>query len=210
LEDQGRLPIVIHNQATLAQAKGEWGAAHTFYRKAMQVFDDTNDLAGYSTGYHNMGTLAHYEGDYEMAANFYFEADEYYKELHDPIGRAGISANLGVLPGAGPDYTTARDNLLRAWESFGYVGDQLSCAAVASSLGYIEREQSNLSTAVMWNLFALGIRSRRELAESLIDVEALHLDRRMLGDREFRTILKEYISEADAGQLNSTIDAWGI
>ena len=208
LQDQGRLPIVIHNQATLAQAKGEWDLAQALYQEAMQIFTEINDLAGFSTGYHNMGSLAHCEGDHEMADNLYLEADRYYEELGDPIGRAGIAANVGVLHAAKHDHATAREHFARAWATFARAGDQLSCAAVASSLGYLGARESNPAAGVMWSLFSLARRSRHQLEESAIDVQALRQHRAALGSVDFRSITERHIPVADVERLGIVLNAW--
>ncbi|MCF0091699.1 tetratricopeptide repeat protein [Micromonospora sp. MH99] len=210
LHDQGRLPIVVHNEATLAQLSGDVATAHARYHQALTLFTELNDVAGFSTGYHNIGALVHSEGDYGLARDFYRLADEAYEKLRDPIGRAGIAANLGVLHAARGDRAAANESCLRAWRVFAHAADVLSCAAVASTLGLLRLDAGTAVDGVPWSLRALLTRSRHGLGEAAVDADALARQRAAIGRRGFTRLLGLHLPERAAGELDDLIAEWNV
>ena len=205
LHDQGRLPIVVHNEATLAQLSGDVTTARARYDEALTLFTELNDVAGFSTGYHNIAALVHSEGEYDLAEDFYRLADEAYEKLRDPIGRAGIAANLGVLHAARGDRAAANESCLRAWSVFARAADVISCAAVASTLGLLRLEAGAAVEGVPWSLRALLTRSRHGLGEAAVDADALARQRAAIGRRGFARLLGVHMPEQAAGELNDMI-----
>jgi tetratricopeptide (TPR) repeat protein len=205
LHDLGRLPIVLHNQATLAQLRREWAIARDYYEQSQTMFSDINDVAGFSTGRHNLGALAQAEGDPVLAEELYAESDRLYEKLRDPIGRAGVAVNMGVLVVSRGDLAAAGDLYRAAWTTFAAAGDVLSCAATASNIGRLEVAAGTPGDGVRWSLYGLLARSRHGLTEAAIDLRTLAEQRRMLGRREFKRCLGEVLPQ-QADDLDRLVD----
>ncbi|MFI6071301.1 AAA family ATPase [Actinoplanes sp. NPDC051343] len=205
LHDQGRLPIVVHNEATLAQLQGDLATAHARHDEALALFTELNDVAGFSTGYHNLAAVVHCEGEYDLAEDLYGLADEAYRDLHDPIGRAGIAANRGMLRAARGGRDEANELCLHAWHVFCGVGDVLSGAAVASTIGLLRLNGGAPAEGVPWSLRALLTRTQHDLGEAAVDADALARQRAAVGRRGFPRLLSRHLPDEAVVELDRLI-----
>ena len=81
----------------LAQARGDYGTAHTYYQRALTIFEALGDRAGMAATYHQLGILAHDQSDYNTAHTRYQQALTIFEELDDRVNIAKVRRNLDIL-----------------------------------------------------------------------------------------------------------------
>ena len=74
-------------------------------------------------------------------------------------------------------------------------------AATISQLGVLATERGNPEEAVPFNLRSLAIRLQIGSPQARTDIHWLNRQRELLGEERFGEILREHVSEEDAGKV---------
>ena len=136
-----------HNLGILAQARGDYNTAHTYYQRALTIFEELGDRANMAATYHQLGILAQARGDYDTAHTLYEQSLHIEEELGNRAGMATTYGQLGTLAQARGDYDTAHDRYQQALSIFEELGDRANMATTYGQLGVLAHDQSHYDTA---------------------------------------------------------------
>jgi tetratricopeptide (TPR) repeat protein len=105
------LEILAENQASLQEPSrawvytslgnvyirlGEYEKAHSFYEKALEIYDAIKDLPGQGKVLGSMGDVALRLGDYDKAMVFFEKSLGAYRQIGDASGQAKVLGNMGI------------------------------------------------------------------------------------------------------------------
>lgn len=133
----------------LAYHQGDYEAALTLYRQALDIHHQTANVDGTAVGLNNVGSVYSDQEKYDEAYAYFKEALAIRRRLNEPTRLAGILINLGNLrirqgdiAGAVPIYQEAYDLAIRADYPMAqmYAADCLGYAACMRRDPYAARE----------------------------------------------------------------------
>ena len=127
----------------LARARGDYDTAHTYYQRALTIFEALGNRAGMATSYHQLGVLARARGDYDTAHTYYQRALTIKEELGNRAGMATTYHQLGALAHDQSHYDTARTHYQRALTIFEELGNRVNIATVRRNLDILAQDQND-------------------------------------------------------------------
>jgi|GEM_PF-2275377 len=84
-----------HHLGILAQNRGSYDEALTWYRKALEIKEELGNRADMASSYHQVGMIAELKGSYDEALTWYRKAMEIFEELGNRSGLASSYVQLG-------------------------------------------------------------------------------------------------------------------
>ena len=137
----------VHRLGRLAQARGDYKAAQTLYRQALDINERLGNEPGIASSYGQLGMLARDLGDYATAENRYRQALEINERLGNQSGMASSYGQLGMLAQLGGNYATAENRYRQALEINERLGNQAGIAGLYHQLGILAQDRGDYTTA---------------------------------------------------------------
>ena len=148
------------NLGILAQLRGNYEKAETFYRESLKIEQEIGDQAGVSMSLHNLGILAQDRGNYEEAETFYRESLKIKQKIGD---QAGVSISLhqsGMLAQLRGNYEEAETFYKESLKILQKIGDQAGVSGSLHQLGMLAQLRGNYEEAETFYRESLNIKQK--------------------------------------------------
>ena len=132
---------------SVAQRRGDLGAAHRYYNDARRIAEVCGEgrLAGMIQ--QNLGIIADIAGDSEAAFSHYLASLHAFESTHDSQAMTLVLNNLGVTQMKSGRLDDARSSYDRALTLARYRGDLLSEGVVEENIAELEMKRGNIAAA---------------------------------------------------------------
>jgi len=155
--------VALHQLGNLAQLRGDYTAAESYYRESLTISDQVGDRDGLAAGYHQLGMLAHNRGDYVTAEKNYRYALTIKEELGDRVAMASSFGQLGNLAQHRGDYDTAESYYRQSLTVNEALSDRVSTAKTYHNLGNLAELRGDYDTAE--NYYRQSLTIKEELGD---------------------------------------------
>lgn len=133
-EDAGFRIGVFNNIAMVYSSQGDSANALLYYKKCIEVYNQTGNKNGIAFTYNNIGGVYHVMGDTKKAIDYFNKALNIYQQTGHEIGLALSMTNLGGIYVFEKNYGKAESFLNQSMQVFKKRGDAGSIGNVAASL----------------------------------------------------------------------------
>ncbi len=141
----------------IAQKKRNFDAAESWYRKAMNIFEELGDDHDAAGTYHNLGIIAQARRDFDAAESWYQKALDVFEKQGDDHGAALTYHQLGIIAQERRDFDAAENWYRKALNIFEKQGDEHGAALTYHQLGIIAQKKRNFDAAEIWYKKSLDI-----------------------------------------------------
>ncbi|HKI85443.1 MAG TPA: tetratricopeptide repeat protein, partial [Thermoanaerobaculia bacterium] len=152
----------FHQLGRLAQERGEFKAASTWYRRALALGEKQDGASGAAT-YHQLGMLARQQGDYEEAERWTRRSLEAEERTGNAKGATDSRHQLGMLARARGDYKTAEELYEESLRHDKEIGNVAGAASSILELGGLTLDRGHFKQA---EKFFLAAQNLYELCEN--------------------------------------------
>lgn len=201
LGDRAGMARSYHQLGMVAQKRGDYAQALEWYHKSLGIKEELGDRVGIAASYHQLGRIAELSGDHEHALSWYQKSLLIEEELGHRAGIAGSYHQLGRMAEERGDHAQALSWYQKSLQISEDLGDRASMAATTSQIGVMLTATGSLEEALPLNLRSLVIRLEIGVPEVRIDLYWLALQREVLGEERFRTILREHAGDEGSAEV---------
>ena len=145
----------------IAQEKRDFDAAESWYRKAMNIFEELGDDHDAASTYHQLGIIAQKKRDFDAAESWYRKAMNIFEELGDDHDAAITYHQLGILAQERRDFDAAKSWHRKSLTIKEKQGDEHGAALTYHQLGRIAQEKRDFDAAKSWYRESLTIKENQ-------------------------------------------------
>ena len=157
--------VALHQLGNLAQRRGDYPGAETYYRNALAISEELGDRSGGSAGYHQLGMLAYLRGDYAGAEDYYRTSLAIDEKLADRSGASKSYHHLGMIAQRRGDYPGAETHYRNSLAIKEQLGDRSGMSRSYHQLGILAQDRGDYPGAEAHYRNSLAI--KEELGDRL-------------------------------------------
>lgn len=146
-----------NNIGIVYKNSGNYFLALENYKKALAIFEETEDKKGIAKTYIIIGVVYSEQSDFTQAMEFYQKAQKIYELLNDKAGMAKSYSMLGIVSTDKGDYPKATEYYLKSLKINEALGDKKSLLNCYTNLGEVHNKQYNYTEALEYYQLALNI-----------------------------------------------------
>jgi class 3 adenylate cyclase/tetratricopeptide (TPR) repeat protein len=137
---------------------GDWPAAESTYRDAVELAEDAGDVAAVAWVYTSLADLERKRGDYDEASRWLETAQRHFEELVDKVGLGRVLQISGTVAATRGDFATAREKLEASLAIRRELGDAAGSGALLSNLGIMAEYERDYERSVALHEEGLALR----------------------------------------------------
>jgi serine phosphatase RsbU (regulator of sigma subunit)/tetratricopeptide (TPR) repeat protein len=142
----------------ISTSKSDLKTSIHFYRKALEIFESTQDKAGIASCYHSIGVDNYIKGDYETAIDYALKAAKLREEIGDKRGMASSYNNIGISYAYLGNYLQSLRYNFNALKIREEIDDKFGISASYLNIGGVLFEQNKYNAALAYFNKALKIK----------------------------------------------------
>ena len=123
----------------------QWAAAEGYYRQALAIQHEFNDLYSQASTLHQLGSVAQAQRQWAAAEGYYRQALALYVEFNDRYSQASTLGQLGLLAEGQEQWAVATEYLLQSLSVFRELSDSHSLGITIHILARIWRMSADMT-----------------------------------------------------------------
>ena len=137
---------------------GDWPAAESTYRDAVELAEDAGDVAAVAWVHTSLADLERKRGEYDKASRWLETAQRHFEELVDKVGLGRVLQISGTVAATRGDFATAREKLEESLEIRRALGDAAGAGALLSNLGVMAEYEADYERSEALHREGLALR----------------------------------------------------
>ncbi|MCX6581854.1 MAG: tetratricopeptide repeat protein [Candidatus Aminicenantes bacterium] len=166
----------VYNQiGNLLQGFGDYEAALTQYRRALDILEKIGNIPCVSKSLHNIGAIYHLKGETDVALTHYEKAKENFEKIGDNKGVSAILNNIGMIYQLKGDVELALIQYQKSLEMKEKIGDSKGVSASLLQIGMIYQDKGDYEAALT------QYEKAREIFEIIGDIKGVATSLHQIG-----------------------------
>ncbi|MEW6467949.1 MAG: tetratricopeptide repeat protein [Bacteroidota bacterium] len=180
----------LNNIGICYRYKGQYAQAVSYYRQALKVREEINDLKGIAASYNNIGLIYQYQSDYSQAIKHFLKTREILESMTDSMESVTHMKMIGqVINNIGMIYSE-QNNHAKSMECFTQfltyarrAGDKGNEAVALVNIGTIFEKMKEYEKAIQYAQQSLELRKQLGDVKGIADCYSnIGICHRLMGD----------------------------